>query len=106
MTISCWACRGLGVVLLAPSLCVSDRCLPPLRWPHDLSLCVWVCLWDGEFELCWVLLCIALCKAFQAAGLQFVTQCLVALYRGDCTWCNTELEEFEYCLLAMSVFLL
>lgn len=41
-------------------LCV---CLPTwLKWPHDFSLWVWVCLWDAEFELCFALSCIvALC---------------------------------------------
>lgn len=50
--ISAGCAGGLGIVLLAPSPCVPDQCLLSLRWPHDCSLCAWVCRWDGVLELC------------------------------------------------------
>lgn len=48
--------RGWGLYgpALAPALRMRDQPLLLLWQPHDFSLCVWVCLWDGEFELCWV----------------------------------------------------
>lgn len=50
---------------------------------------------------------IALCHLIpSAAGIRCVTWCFVVLYRGDCTLCNAELEEFKYCLVTMSTFLL
>lgn len=58
MMISAGCAGGLGVALLAPSLCVPDQCLLSLRWPQDCSLCARACRWDGVLELC-VLLCIA-----------------------------------------------
>ena len=52
--VSAGCAEGPGAVLPGPLLCLSESRLLLLWWPHGLSLCVWVRLWDAEFELCWV----------------------------------------------------
>lgn len=74
---------------------------------HTISAFVYGCACGLESLNCVLLPCGALCQHIPpAAGLRFVTWCFVVLYRGDRTLRNTELEEFEYCLVAMSIFLL
>lgn len=50
--------------------------------------------------------CIVSTHSYSWLKVSYLVCRVAALYRGDCTLCNAELEEFEYCLVAGSVFLL
>lgn len=105
-TIFCWVHKRVGCCL-AGSICVCVTSAYYHSGGHTISAFVYGCAWGLESWNCALLPCGALCQHIPpAAGLRFVTWCFVVLYRGDCTLRNTELEEFEYCLMAMSIFLL
>lgn len=96
-TLSAGYTEGLGIALLAPSVCVC-ACVSSAYYHsggHMISAFVYGCACGLESWNCVLLPCIALCWRIPlAAGLRFVTRCFVVLYRSDCTLCNTELEEF------------
>jgi hypothetical protein len=97
---------GLGVAMPALLLYFSDQYLPLLL------ISAFVYRWPGGWRslncaLCYhVSHCVGCMDAFWQLALVLLLDVLWYCYGGDSTLCNSELEEFEYCSVAVSVFLI
>lgn len=101
VTILCRVHRRVGCRIAASiSVCLTSAITQMAIWFQPLCISVPVG-WKVGIVLCYGVLHCAI-----GSWLKVVTWCFVVLYWGDCTLCNTELEEFKYCLVAMSMFLL